>query len=70
MYEAEKRLLRRMNKVDICAEAAIKKAVESLWRSNDVTRTGMNKLVKNGYLSVNTSSVPFGYWLDYTHIPT
>lgn len=55
---------------ELRAEDTTKKAVESLWWSDDATRTVMNKLVKNGYLSVNTSSVPFGYWLDYTHIPT
>ena len=68
LSEAEKRLLERMNRVGIRAEITTKKAAGILQRSEDAARTVLNKLVHKGYLSVDTSNVPFIYRLDQ-HIP-
>ena len=68
LSEAERRLLERMNKVGIHAEITTKKAAGILQRSEDATRTVLNKLVHKGYLTVDTSSVPFVYRLEQ-HIP-
>lgn len=68
LSEAETKLLERMNKAGIHAEITTKKAAGILQRSEDATRTALNKLVHKGYLTVDTSTIPFIYRLEQ-HIP-
>ena len=68
LSEAETRLLERMNKTGIHAEITTKKAAGILQRSEDAARTILNKLVHKGYLTVDTSKIPFIYRLEQ-HIP-
>ena len=64
----EKQLLEWMNRVGIRAEITVKKAAGILDKSEDAARTVLNKLVHKGYLTVDTSGVPFVYRLEQ-HIP-
>lgn len=68
LSEAETRLLVRMNKTGVHAEITTKKAAGILQRSEDAARTILNKLVHKGYLTVDTSTIPFIYRLEQ-HIP-
>ena len=68
LTETEKRLLERMNRVGIRAEITAKKAAGILDKSEDAARTVLNKLVHKGYLTVDTSGIPFIYRLEQ-HIP-
>lgn len=63
LSESEKKLLERMNKVGLNAEITVKKAAGILKRSESRTRTVLNKLVKKGYLTVNTDKMPYIYRL-------
>lgn len=68
LSEAETRLLERMNKAGIHAEITTKKAAGILQRSESAARTVLNNLVHKGYLTVDTSTIPFIYRLEQ-HIP-
>ena len=68
LSEAEKRLLERMNSVGIHAQITAKKAAGILNKSENAARTVLNKLVQKGYLTVDTSGIPFVYRLEQ-HIP-
>ena len=68
LSEAEKRLLERMNRVGIHAQITAKKAAGILDKSENAARTVLNKLVQKGYLTVDTSGIPFVYRLEQ-HIP-
>lgn len=68
LTEAEARLLERMNKAGIHAEITTKKAAVILQRSEGAARTLLNGLVHKGYLTVDTSTIPFIYKLEQ-HIP-
>ena len=68
LSEAEKRLLERMNRVGIHAQITAKKAAGILNKSENAARTVLNKLVQKGYLTVDTSGIPFVYRLEQ-HIP-
>lgn len=65
---SESKLLERMNKVGPHAEITVKKAMGILNLSESTTRKTLNKLVTKGYLSVDTSHVPFIFHLQ-KHIP-
>lgn len=64
LTEAEKKLLRRMNKAGLYAEITTKKATTILHRSESATRAVLNSLVEKGYLSMDTSKLPFIYRLQ------
>ena len=68
LTKAETKLLERMNKTAVHAEMTTKKASVILQRSESAARTVLNNLVHKGYLTVDTSSVPFIYRLEQ-HIP-
>lgn len=67
LSESESKLLDRMNKVGLHAEITVKKASGILQLSENSTRTVLNKLVKKGYLTVNTDKAPYIYRL-HQHI--
>lgn len=64
LSESESKLLERMNKVGLNAEITVKKAAGILQMSENSTRTVLNKLVKKGYLTVNTDKSPYIYRLQ------
>lgn len=65
LSESESKLLERMNKVGLHAEITVKKAAGILQISENRTRTVLNKLVKKGYLTVNTEKTPYIYLLQH-----
>ena len=67
LSESESKLLERMNKVGLNAEITVKKAAVILQMSENSTRTILSKLVKKGYLTVNTDKAPYIYRL-HQHI--
>lgn len=68
LTQSESKLLERMNKVGIHAEITAVKAAKILDRSDKTARTVLNNLVSKGYLTVDTSHVPFLYRLQQ-HFP-
>ena len=67
LSESESKLLEWMNKVGLNAEITVKKAAGILQMSENSTRTILSKLVKKGYLTVNTDKAPYIYRL-HQHI--
>lgn len=57
--EQESRLLERMNKAGLNAEITVKKAAQILNLSESAARNVLNRLVSKGYLTVDTSRLPF-----------
>ena len=68
LTEAEKKLLEWMNHAGIDVEITAKKAAVILQRSERGARAVLNRLVKKGYLTVDTESIPYVYRL-HQHIP-
>ena len=66
--EKEALLLERMNRVGINAEITTKKARQILNVSESTVRRTLTGLVQKGYLTVDTSGVPYIYRLQQ-HIP-
>ena len=65
LSKSESKLLERMNKVGLHVEITVKKAAEILQMSENSTRSVLNKLVKKGYLTVNTEKTPYIYQLQH-----
>ena len=68
LSDSEKKLLERMNKVGPKAEITSAKASQILDSSVDSARTVLNKLTQKGYLTVDTTHVPYIYRLQQ-HMP-
>lgn len=68
LTEAESKLLQRMNKTGVRAEITTKKAAGILRQSESGARSVLRSLVKKGYLTVDTSQVPYLYRL-HQHLP-
>lgn len=66
--EAEAKLLERMNKAGPHAEITVKKASDILQYSESGARAVLSSLVKKGYLTADTTKVPFRYCL-HRHFP-
>lgn len=64
LSETERKLLHRMNKAGFHAEITTKKAAEILQRSENAARAVLKGLTTKGYLSVDTSKIPFLYRLQ------
>lgn len=59
LSEQESKLLERMNKAGLNAEITVKKAAQILNLSESAARNVLNRLVGKGYLTVDTSRLPF-----------
>ena len=59
LSEQESKLLERMNKAGLNAEITVKKAAQILNLSESAARNVLNRLVSKGYLTVDTSRLPF-----------
>lgn len=68
LSDSEKKLLERMNKVGPNAEITTAKASLILDSSVDSARAVLNKLTQKGYLTVDTTHVPYIYRLQQ-HMP-
>ena len=68
LTEKEKKLLTRMNKVGLKAEITSKKAKQILGCSESTVRRVLSGLVQKGYLSADTTKIPYIYRLEQ-HIP-
>lgn len=68
LSDFEKKLLERMNKVGPKAEITTAKASQILGTSADSARTVLHRLTQKGYLTVDTTHVPYIYRLQQ-HMP-
>lgn len=59
LSDQESKLLERMNKAGLNAEITVKKAAQILNLSETAARNVLNRLVRKGYLTVDTSHLPF-----------
>ena len=69
LTDSESKLLERMNKVGVHAEITVSKAIGIVGLSESATRKLLNGLVQKGYLTVDTTSLPYIYRLAQ-HIPS
>ena len=68
LTDSESKLLERMNKVGVHAEITVSKAIGIVGLSESATRKLLNGLVQKGYLTVDTTFLPYIYRLEQ-HIP-